>query len=162
MYGTNGPSLAIDRNNNIWISQQSASGNPSVLVEFGPTGVAISPAAGYPSSIDAATAIYIDGDNTIWQAKSGCTGCGFTHTANSGADLTLAFQLWIPDANAGENNGNSEPLGDLVIDNAGNIWTGGVLYSSGIYYLFKMVGIAAPVVTPLSLAVKNNQLGTRP
>jgi len=43
-----------------------------------------------------------------------------------------------------------------VIDGAGNVWYS---YPSG---LAEVIGAATPVVTPLSVGVRDNKLGTRP
>jgi hypothetical protein len=48
------------------------------------------------------------------------------------------------------------PVGDAV-DGSGNVWV--VMAANNV---IEMVGVATPVVTPLSLGVKNNTLGTRP
>ena len=47
----------------------------------------------------------------------------------------------------------------LAIDISGNIW---VANTSGSCSIVEFIGIAAPVVTPIVTAVKNNTLGTRP
>jgi hypothetical protein len=44
----------------------------------------------------------------------------------------------------------------VAIDGSGNVW---MLAQNGVV---EYVGAAAPVVTPTSLAVKNNALGARP
>jgi hypothetical protein len=44
-----------------------------------------------------------------------------------------------------------------LIDGAGDIWI-----SNADDSLTQYVGAAAPVVTPVALAVKNNQVATRP
>jgi hypothetical protein len=51
----------------------------------------------------------------------------------------------------------------FAIDGSGNIWISGDSNGSGLpVYVAEVIGIAAPVVTPLSVAVANNTLGTRP
>jgi hypothetical protein len=46
----------------------------------------------------------------------------------------------------------------LAIDGSGNVWVSNNTGNS----VTEIVGAAAPVVTPLALAVKNNTLGKRP
>ena len=55
----------------------------------------------------------------------------------------------------------------MQVDSSGDLWTvevsgltNGYLLSDNCIYEF--IGIAAPAVTPLSVALKNNTLGTRP
>jgi hypothetical protein len=44
----------------------------------------------------------------------------------------------------------------IAVDGAGNVWM------ACPTYLVEFVGAATPVVTPISVGVKNNTLGTRP
>ena len=46
----------------------------------------------------------------------------------------------------------------LAVDGSGNLWSANFDKSN----VTEIIGIAAPVVTPLSVGVKNNTLGTRP
>jgi ligand-binding sensor domain-containing protein len=49
----------------------------------------------------------------------------------------------------------------LAIDPSGNVWVTDYNNGSG-NSLTEFIGAAAPVVTPVSVAVKNGQLGSRP
>ncbi len=54
---------------------------------------------------------------------------------------------------------------DMQIDPSGNLWvldTGNYSTSTAGAAITELVGAAVPVVTPLSVAVKNGQLGTKP
>jgi hypothetical protein len=61
----------------------------------------------------------------------------------------------------------TEPL-DMQIDPSGNLWVMNTATQTGTTQnvvgitITEVVGAAVPVVTPLSVAVKNNQLGTKP
>jgi hypothetical protein len=50
---------------------------------------------------------------------------------------------------------SSQEAGGVAVDGSGNVWT---ITNA----LIEIVGAATPVVTPLSVGVKNNMLGTRP
>jgi hypothetical protein len=55
-------------------------------------------------------------------------------------------------------SGNMQHPGAIAIDGSGNAWIANYYTTS----ITEMIGVAAPVVTPLSVGVKNNTLGTRP
>jgi hypothetical protein len=67
---------------------------------------------------------------------------------NNGNILSGPTGYFIPQA--------GDPVG-VAVDGSGNVWT--VMSGS---YVIEAVGAATPVVTPLSVGVKNNTLGTRP
>jgi hypothetical protein len=53
--------------------------------------------------------------------------------------------------------------GGVAVDGSGNLWLSGV--DNGLAmpnYVTEVIGIAAPVVTPKSTAITNNQIATRP
>jgi hypothetical protein len=65
---------------------------------------------------------------------------------------------------AAQSTGSAEAF-DMQIDPSGNVWyldSGNNTTTTGGQSITEAVGIAVPVVTPLSLAVKYNQLGTKP
>jgi hypothetical protein len=61
-------------------------------------------------------------------------------------------------------NGNKRTKGNgfagMAIDLAGNVWGGQA--STGAHNITVIVGVAAPPVLPISLAVRNHALGTKP
>ena len=54
--------------------------------------------------------------------------------------------------------------GGIAIDGSGNVWLTGVDYyaTGAANFVTEVLGIAAPVVTPQSVAVKNNRIASRP
>lgn len=50
----------------------------------------------------------------------------------------------------------------LAIDPSGNVWMAGSYDDNFNTVITETIGAAAPVVTPISLGVKNHTLGTRP
>jgi hypothetical protein len=58
-------------------------------------------------------------------------------------------------------SGNGYIVGSLAIDGSGDVWTNDFMTTSN-NNLTEFIGVAAPVVTPLVVALKNNTLGTRP
>jgi hypothetical protein len=63
----------------------------------------------------------------------------------------------------GYTGGNLNSPGAIAIDGSGDVWaTNTYTNSNNVSTVSELIGAAAPVVTPLSAGVKNNQLGTRP
>jgi hypothetical protein len=51
----------------------------------------------------------------------------------------------------------TNPFG-IAVDGSGDVW----ITSSGSNALTEFIGVGAPVVTPLSVGVKNNAVASRP
>ena len=79
----------------------------------------------------------------------------FLHHRNS--HLGYARLLWTASAQAS---------GNITVDAAGDVWTCSfsdrVIGSSGVGAVTETVGISAPTITPVALALKNHTIGTRP
>jgi streptogramin lyase len=138
-------SIAFDASGNAWLAN---------LTSFGELTGSGAEAANYTvpnaSSLSHAIpgAIAVDGTGKVWATDTG-PNCAILATNNSGKFLsgTNGFQ-------AGE---TTKPQ-SLAIDPSGNLW-----YSAfNDATIHELVGIASPTVTPLSVAVKNSTLGTRP
>lgn len=132
--------VAIDANGNVWV----ANFNHASVSEFSSTGTLLS-GAGYTTPADV-SAVAIDGNNTAWTAN---TDGSISHLSTSGARISPATGYISPGA-TGE-------VG-IALDASGNVWTTDNYVDS----IFEYVGVAAPTVTPLQLAVKNKTMGQRP
>jgi hypothetical protein len=140
--------LAIDSTGGAWV----ANFKNSDLSRFSNSGSPItgSPFAG--GGINAPVGLAIDGLGNVWLVNSGSNG--ISEFLSSGS----------PQSGAG--GYGSSTLANpyrLAIDRSGSVWVanlGAVLPSAGM--ISQMVGVAAPVVTPLSLAIQNNALNQRP
>jgi hypothetical protein len=148
--GFYGP-LAIDGTGNVW----QAGG--TVLKLSGTTGAAISPAGGYSGGgiSSGANAIAIDGVGNVWVGNYNYSSVTFTFTSNL-SELNGSNGAAISPATAFTGGGIANP--QLAIDGSGDVWSANFDNNS----VTEFVGLAAPVVTPLSVGVKNNTLGTRP
>ena len=108
--------------------------NPASLVEWNPAGTLISPAPGY---------FPVTGDTP--GAMTNTVGLTSQHTAPGGVAIDASGNVWM----AG-NDGQSVPsLGNM---NTGNLPA----------YVTEIIGIAAPVVTPKSVALSNSTIAMRP
>lgn len=141
--------IAIDHSGNVWVS------NSSSVAEISSTGTLISPAGGYSnSSTTNLLGIAIDGAGNAWVA--GATSIAEISSAGTILSGTTGFAA-------------SNSVDSIAVDTSGDVWTNYVACSgtfpfsvtcSTLYQ--EVVGAAAPVVTPLSVGVKNNTLGTLP
>jgi streptogramin lyase len=180
--------VAIDGTGNVWISNQS--GNS--LTELSSSGTPISPFAGYTGGgLNVPDSIAIDGGGSVWAVNAGNSALSKFSNSGVALSPPFGFVgggLFRPECVAvdgagnvwvGNSLGNSlsefsnagqalSPLGftgaqvkepdGIAIDGSGDVW----LTNAGDSVLVEFVGAAAPVVTPMALAVKNNALGARP
>jgi sugar lactone lactonase YvrE len=153
--GLNEPTgIAIDHSGNVWVSNSGAP-NGSVT-EISKTGTLLSGSGYTNSALSNPVAIAIDGAGNAWVAGDSTTSeISPTGTFLSGSTGFLA---------ADGPNGFSDGFG-IAVDGSGDVWLnydpGSFLFGYS-YYMQEIVGAATPVVTPISLGVKNNTLGTRP
>ncbi len=153
--------LAIDAANQAWaVNTYGGSGNASLSL-FGNTGVAVTSSA-YPTVARGyQNLIAIDGAGTAWSPSCGpkCVGSGSSDTVvHVAADGTL-----LNTANGFRTPGLDAPQG-VGIDTSGNLW---IANSAGQYNdtngtVTEIVGVAAPVKTPIQAALKLNLIGQRP
>jgi hypothetical protein len=121
----------------------------------------------------------IDGNGNIWFASSGNNGTSYaisqsgtflnpTTPVNSSVTngtttdpvLCGGFCGGYTYANYNSRRGFSGGFASIAVDLAGNVWGG--YASTGANGVSVIVGAAAPPVLPISLAVKNGTLGTKP
>ena len=134
---------------------------------YSSSGTLVSPMAGYASnSSNIADSIEIDGlgrafvsNNTTSSTQPGtltvwASNGTLLSTANNSygyyANDTIAVDPFIPHG--------------LAIDSSGNCWIAGNTFQGlgSLNAVTELVGIAAPVITPLSVQVSTNQIGIRP
>jgi len=137
--------VAIDGTGNVW-----ANGLAEVTSADAAVNATAYSGGGYTTS-GAATGPAIDGDGYVWIA--GCAGSSQFCLAkfnSSGVAQTTSAGLG---AIASPIDTSYPP----VIDGSGNLWQ-----PAGSAGLYEFVGLAAPVVTPLSTATASSTLGMRP
>jgi sugar lactone lactonase YvrE len=143
--------LAIDKSGNVWFG----GGNNGLQlneVVGGNNGTSVTAYNTYSTSyIGEPEGMAVDGSNRLWVASAGVSTSNISpnlslfDSSNSGGDGDYADTNFF----------NGAP--SVAVDASGNVW---VLTSNNTVAEF--VGLAAPVVTPLSAGVKNNKLGTKP
>jgi hypothetical protein len=164
-------SLAVDHHGNVWgaaagvryakVSEVSPSG--AILSGTGYTG------GGIGGTNDGGAFIAIDGDGNAWiplYNHPSVVELSSSGVPLSGADgyATLSGADKYP-------NGIAESPGNIVVDGSGDVWVSSArlipstergVPSTYTYTITELIGVAAPVVTPLAAGVQRNMLGARP
>jgi hypothetical protein len=147
--GLDGPfALAIDSTGGAWVANRVGSS----LSRFSNAGTPIPGSPFYGAGLNAPVGIALD-------------GLGNVFLVNSGSNSISEF-LSSGKAQSGAAGYGSSSLANpfrLAIDRSGSVWVTNLSSStSGSTAITQFVGVAAPVVTPLSLAIQNNALNQRP
>ena len=133
--------VALDNAGRAWVVNQ---GNNSVSL-FTSTGTPVS-ASGYTGNLAVPKSVAVDGAGNVW-ATNPSGGINLAEFSSTGAAI---------------GNGYASPglagAGSLAIDPSGNIWVA----SPSSPTITQFLGLAAPVVTPASIAIGTGKLGTMP
>jgi len=145
--------LAVDQNGSLWIPNQNANFIQSVVPSAATaSGTANAYNVNYTEytggGLATTGAVAVDGANNIWVAN--LNQHYVSEFTNSGTPLTGTGGYA---GGFGSNGGNR-----VAIDGSGNVW----LPVPNGNNVVVMVGAAAPVITPLVTAAKNNQVAQRP
>jgi sugar lactone lactonase YvrE len=154
-YGFGPPQLAIDHSGNVWSGV--VAGYQVLEIPAGYNGT-VNPApaedpANTPSPIGDPEGTAFDGSNRLWVANAGNSGYDISPNLSL-LDTTMSSPSVSVDY---EDTDFANGSPSVAVDSAGNVW---VLLGNNT--VKEYVGIATPVVTPLSLGVKGNKLGAKP
>jgi sugar lactone lactonase YvrE len=100
--------------------------------------------------MDSPNSIAVDGAGQIWVANTGID------VNPNVVELSSSGNVISPDS--GYQGGNIQHPNGIAVDGSGNVWVTNQLNST----VTQLVGAAAPVVTPLSVGMRDNTLGTKP
>ena len=147
--GLSGPfAVAIDSTGGAWVANYTGSS----LSRLSNAGETISGSPYYGAGMNQPIGLALDGLGNVWLVNSG---------SNSISEFLSSGR---PQSGAG--GYGSAALATpykLAIDRSGNVWVANLSGPvSGKSTVTEMVGVAAPVVTPQSLAIQNNALNQRP
>lgn len=138
--------IAIDRNNNAWISSFNG-----LLTEYSSASVLLS-GSGYPTSGAIAgglKSVAVDGNNVIWAAGANNYFGALFAVNGSGSLVSPSTGFQAP----GPASSSYYIPSSIAIDGSGNVWA--LDYNGGLH---ETIGIATPVVTPIT----PSSLGVRP
>jgi hypothetical protein len=142
--------IAVDASGNIWNT------NSGSVSELSNSGTPISPASGYPipspSQDISLSGLAIDGSGNAWVGEYAAN-----HQPPAIIEYSPSGSQISP--SVGYNYGGFS-VGSIAVDGSGNVWA--PTFSFGTSIVIELVGAATPVVTPLSAAVKNNSIASRP
>jgi streptogramin lyase len=166
---------AIDNSGNAWIAIQETASQIYVVTPSGGQTILTSATTG--AELTSTFGAAVDGNGNIWFAnRCGNYGaCGSTPGENSifvlnGGSSTPGIAQtaisprtnYTPEAQYPANATSFTPILNgslnLAIDPSGNLWITNYTGNSVV----ELVGAAAPVATPLSVAAANNALGAKP
>jgi hypothetical protein len=148
---------ANDSSGNTWVANNGFI--PSIF-KLGSDGTNLSGSNGFTAggvsnplsiAIDGAGNVWATSDTTSFATGSPVVTSSMVELGNNGSLLSGTTGLSVVSTSS-----LAYPVYDAV-DSSGNVWV--AMSSSNIV---EMVGAATPVVTPLSLGVRNNTLGARP
>jgi len=147
--GMNGPfAIALDSATNVWVLNRTGSS----LSKMSATGALASGSPFAGGGLNLPVSMAVDGLGNVW-------------VVNSGANTLSAFSTAGVALSGAPGYGSSvlqNPYG-VAIDGEGSVWVMNLgSASTSTYTITQMVGVAAPVVTPMATAVANGQIGMRP
>lgn len=147
--GLNGPyAIAMDATGSAWIVNRTGSS----LSKFTSPNAPAPGSPFYGAGMNAPVDVAIDGAGSVWLANSGSNSV--SQFLSNGRPQS---------GSSGYGSGILSNPFRLAIDSSGSVWVANLGSTSpSTSSITRLVGVAAPVVTPLSLAVQNKALGQRP
>ena len=153
-------SVANDNAGNAWVVAGPYDVRPTGIYELNSGGTTI-----FTPSITTATfpldgPVAIDGAGNAWVGNDGFSllnSIGLVEVSNSGTTLSGTTGFMTEQPPPGRIYGFVSVSG-LGVDGSGNVWEALSRYP----FVLQYVGIATPVVTPLSVGVEKGTLATRP
>jgi hypothetical protein len=147
--------VAIDASGSVWIT----SGQGFTKESKSPIPACSGKGGGIdPPPEGAGGDIAIDGDGNAWVVNN----VALAEFSNSGAPVSPSTGYETPTSTTINGIILHVLPNSIAPDGSGNLWVRGAVGFNFTDTLVEMIGVSAPVVTPIAAGVKNNTLGTRP
>ncbi|MGA8940370.1 MAG: TerB N-terminal domain-containing protein [Acidobacteriaceae bacterium] len=154
-------SLAIDASNYVWIANnndnddvESIPNEQTSLVYFSPD-TPLPTSSGPPPFL---TFVAIDGAGNSWSSLEGAACSSSSVCPGVAKTSGTRTPLSGPGYDIIGNENDDADVYATAIDGSGDVW----MLNKNAQSVTELIGAAAPVVTPLALAVSSNSLGVRP
>ncbi|HEY1744742.1 MAG TPA: hypothetical protein VGG18_16350, partial [Granulicella sp.] len=134
--------VAYDNAGDVW----AVANGTSPVTEFTSAGTVVAVPGNTAAGVNKPTSLAIDGLGQVWVANAN----------NSVSVLSSTGTAVTP--TTGYQGGSISTPTSIIIDNSGSVW----IANSSNNSVTKIIGGAAPVVTPTVTGTTNNTLGTRP
>jgi uncharacterized repeat protein (TIGR01451 family) len=134
--------VTYDNAGDVW----AVANGTSAVTEFTSTGMVVAVPGNAAAGVNTPTSLAIDGLGQVWVANG-----------NNSVSVLSATGAAVTPGTGYQGGSISTPTG-ILIDNSGSVW----IPNSGNNSVTKIIGGAAPVVTPTVTGTTNNTLGTRP
>ena len=134
--------VTYDNAGDVW----AVANGTSVVKEFTSAGTAVTVSGNAAAGVNTPTSLAVDGQGQVWVANG-----------NNSVSVLSATGTAVTPTTGYQGGSISTPRG-IIIDNSGSVW----IPNSGNNSVTKIIGGAAPVVTPTVTGTTNNTLGTRP
>jgi hypothetical protein len=138
--------VAIDNSQNVWVCGGFGPG----VAKFSNAGALLSPSGGFMAGSNSGLfSIAVDGLGNVWVNDQGTSTNDVVELSNAGVQLSPT--------GTGYRGGNvTANASGIAVDGSGDVWVGGNANVT------ELIGVAAPVVTPLVEGVTTLSLGARP
>jgi sugar lactone lactonase YvrE len=124
------------------------------------TSVTVGTNYGSASSVNKPTYVAVDGVGNVWVTNNTSSPGSVTEIVGTGTNIGTILSPVSATPPLGFSHAGIASASGIAIDPSGNVWVANAVATTG--GVFEIVGAAAPTVTPIALALKNNAVGAKP
>jgi hypothetical protein len=149
--------------NSIWLANAGAGSNS--ITQLSLSGATVNSGTNYGGAASFTSPHYVavDGAGNVWTTNKNASPGTVTEVNSAGTILSPVAVSPNLTPTGFQHAGIASALG-ITIDASGNVWVADNVAAGGTdgNTVFEIVGSAAPTVTPIALALKNNAVGQKP
>ncbi len=149
--------------NSLWLANSGASANSLTALSLSGATVNSGTTYGTAASFTSPHYLAVDGAGNVWTTDKNTSPGTVTEMGSTGTILSPIPASPNITPTGFSHAGLASGLG-ITIDASGNVWVADNVAAGGTdaNTVFEIVGSAAPTVTPIALALKNNAVGQKP